>query len=98
MTTENILKLLPTSRETHSTHSLDLTAKVRHDPFRNLHYDAILTIMPYLSGEDRLNLMNASHYVYTITQNPSFWKVMMKAQFLSYFPELGYGPLSLSRC
>ncbi|KAF1954959.1 hypothetical protein CC80DRAFT_493347 [Byssothecium circinans] len=85
LTTQEILKILPT---TQPTPSLDLTGKVRNDPFRRLPYDILLMVMPYLPAKQRIALMNASWHVHMQTRNTSFWTWMIRKDVLPWFPEL----------
>ena len=85
LTAHDILKILPTKR---LRSRLDLIEKVHNDPFSKVPYDILVIIMTHLSIQQRIDLMTASWYVRTQTSDDTFWKWMIWADMLPWFPEL----------
>jgi hypothetical protein len=71
-----------------STLLLDLSHKVRCDPFTSLPYDVLHKICAELSINDTLALIQASWHVHDSTRDPSFWRMMIRVHIVSFFSEL----------
>jgi hypothetical protein len=68
--------------------SLDLTHKVRNDPWAALPYDILHDIFDHLSTQDTTSLMSASWHVLTSTRNTDFWRHLLRRRILPWFWEL----------
>ncbi|OJD14272.1 hypothetical protein ACJ73_09100 [Blastomyces percursus] len=60
-----------------SPNSLNLTHKVKWDPFSTFPYDLLYSVLSFLPGDSILALMAASWPVYSLTRHPPFWKQLM---------------------
>jgi hypothetical protein len=82
------MSILPPSLSK-SRASLDLSSKIRSDPFIALPYDILHILVTALPTTDIYSLASASHYVYAQTRTTSFWKAMLKQRIIDvWFPEL----------
>jgi hypothetical protein len=80
--------MLPASLLGKASESVDLTHKVRNDPFSVLPYDVLLDIFERVDTKDMLSLMKASHHIDTTTRENAFWKHMIRIRVLPWFSEL----------
>ncbi|EEH03544.1 F-box domain-containing protein [Histoplasma capsulatum G186AR] len=60
-----------------STSSLSLAHKVKRDPFGELPFDLLYSILSFLPGDSTRALMSASWPVYRTTRHPALWKQLM---------------------
>ncbi|KLJ06740.1 hypothetical protein EMPG_17772 [Blastomyces silverae] len=60
-----------------SPNRLNLTHKVRWDPFSIFPYDLLYSVLSFLPGDSILAFMAASWPVYSATRHPPFWKQLM---------------------
>ncbi|EGC47865.1 F-box domain-containing protein [Histoplasma capsulatum var. duboisii H88] len=60
-----------------STSSLSLAHKVKRDPFGELPFDLLYSILRFLPGDSTRALMSASWPVYGATRHPALWKQLM---------------------
>ncbi|KAI1206238.1 uncharacterized protein F4807DRAFT_241922 [Annulohypoxylon truncatum] len=71
--------------------NMDLSSKVRHDPFRKLPHVAICNILHLLTPKGLLDVVRASWTVYFLVRNKHcFWKSALKKTMPWFFeiPEL----------
>lgn len=74
----------------HTKTSLDLEARVRHDPFANIPYDILYSITALLPSDSVLNLNKASWFVHTcLLSNNAFWKQRLR-EHTPWFHKLRY--------
>ncbi|KAF2702894.1 hypothetical protein K504DRAFT_463925 [Pleomassaria siparia CBS 279.74] len=88
--TEVLRGLMPAKLLDGAPIPLDLTHKVRDDPFAVLPYDILHDIFDLLSIESAKSLMNASYHVFTSTRasNTVFWRHMLRSRVSPWFWEL----------
>ncbi|OAL57354.1 hypothetical protein IQ07DRAFT_528128 [Pyrenochaeta sp. DS3sAY3a] len=67
---------------------LELSDKVRNDPLAILPYDVLLGILDHLPEKSTLALRKASWHVRTLTQEPGFWRYMLRLRVAPWFWEI----------
>lgn len=80
--------LFPAKLFNRSGASLDLSNKVRNDPLTILPYDILLGILDYLPVDDTFALRKASWHVFTSTQEPAFWRHLLRLRVAPWFWEI----------
>lgn len=67
---------------------LDLMSKVHNDPFMLLPNEILNGVFAYLSIEDSVSLIRASAYARNSTNDPSFWRQMIRRHIVPFFWEI----------
>lgn len=82
-----IQSLIPSKLFRKDAELLQLEHKVQSDPLRKLPYDVLYEIFTHLSFTDTKAFTQSSLYVYTSTQNVTFWKHMLRLHVFPWFWE-----------